>query len=195
MSTGPLTGIKVVEIAGIGPGPCAGMMLADMGAAVTLVERKVANANAAGIAPDGDARKFAFFDRGKKSIAVDLKSPEGVELVLKLLEGADVFIEGFRPGVMERLGLGPDVCLKRNPKLVYGRMTGWGQTGPLAHAAGHDPNYIAVSGALWYGGRKDRRVGVVRNEAGCAGDIRPHRRRRRHGGIGSEARGRHADAG
>lgn len=156
MSSGPLAGIKVVELAGIGPAPCAGMMLADMGAEVILVDRKVANANAAGIAPAGDESKHAFFNRGKKSIAVNLKSEEGVETVLKLLEQADVLLEGFRPGVMERLGLGPDVCLERNPKLVYGRMTGWGQTGPLAQAAGHDPNYIGLSGALWYGGRKDR---------------------------------------
>jgi alpha-methylacyl-CoA racemase len=151
---GPLTGIKVVEIAGIGPGPCAGMMLADMGAEVILVERKVPNANAAGI--DGDESKQAFFNRGKKSIALDLKNPESIELVLKLVAKADVFIEGFRPGVMERLGLGPEVCLERNSSLVYGRMTGWGQTGPLSQAAGHDPNYIAVSGALNYGGSAER---------------------------------------
>jgi crotonobetainyl-CoA:carnitine CoA-transferase CaiB-like acyl-CoA transferase len=154
--SGPLAGIKVIEIAGIGPGPCAGMMLADMGAEVILVDRKVANANAAQITGEGDASQVTFFNRGKKSIAVDLKSPEGVELVLKLVEGADVLIEGFRPGVMERLGLGPEVCLQRNARLVYGRMTGWGQTGPLSHAAGHDPNYIGVSGALYYGGRKEQ---------------------------------------
>ena len=151
---GPLAGIKVVEIAGIGPGPCAGMMLADMGAQVILVERKNPNANAAGILEDGS--KHAFFNRGKKSIALDLKIPEAIEVVLKLVAEADVLIEGFRPGVMERLGLGPQVCLQRNPALVYGRMTGWGQTGPLAHAAGHDPNYIAVSGALYYGGSAQR---------------------------------------
>jgi len=156
VSTGPLAGIKVVELAGIGPAPCAGMMLADMGAEVILVDRKVANANAANIAPSGEDSKHAFFNRGKKSIAVNLKSKEGVETVLKLIEQADVLLEGFRPGVMERLGLGPDICLERNPKLVYGRMTGWGQTGPLSHAAGHDPNYIGLSGAMWYGGRKDR---------------------------------------
>ena len=152
MNTGPLTGIKVVEIAGIGPAPCAGMMLADMGAEVILVERKTANANAPAVTAEGDVSKFSFFNRGKKSIAVNLKDAEGVELVLKLVEEADVLIEGFRPGVMERLGLAPEVCLQRNPKLVFGRMTGWGQTGPLAQAAGHDPNYIGVSGALWYGG-------------------------------------------
>lgn len=154
MSSGPLSGISVVEIAGLGPGPCAGMMLADMGAEVILVERKTDNANDANICSDDN--KQNFFNRGKKSITADLKRAEGTEVVLKLLETADVLIEGFRPGVMERLGLGPEVCLRRNPKLVYGRMTGWGQTGPLAHAAGHDPNYIGVSGALWYGGREDR---------------------------------------
>jgi alpha-methylacyl-CoA racemase len=154
--SGPLTGIKIVEIAGIGPGPCAGMMLADMGAEVILVERKVASALAAVLEADGDGNKHMFFNRGKKSIAVNLKESAGVELVLKLIDEADVLIEGFRPGVMERLGLGPDICLQRNPKLVYGRMTGWGQTGPLAHAAGHDPNYIGISGALWYGGSKGR---------------------------------------
>ncbi len=151
---GPLAGIKVVEIAGIGPGPCAGMMLADMGAEVVLVERKVPNANTAGII--GDESKQAFFNRGKKSIALDLKNPDAIELVLKLVAQADVFIEGFRPGVMERLGLGPEVCIERNSRLVYGRMTGWGQTGPLSQAAGHDPNYIGLSGALWYGGSEQR---------------------------------------
>jgi crotonobetainyl-CoA:carnitine CoA-transferase CaiB-like acyl-CoA transferase len=151
---GPLAGIKVVEIAGIGPGPCAGMMLADMGAEVILVERKVPNANTAGII--GDESKQAFFNRGKKSIALDLKNPDAIELVLKLVAQADVFIEGFRPGVMERLGLGPEVCLERNSRLVYGRMTGWGQTGPLSQAAGHDPNYIALTGALYYGGSQER---------------------------------------
>ncbi|GAA5316311.1 MAG: CaiB/BaiF CoA-transferase family protein [Candidatus Pelagadaptatus aseana] len=155
MGSGPLAGIKVIEMEGIGPGPCAGMMLADMGAEVIIVGRKVANANAAGIT--GDGNKHMFFNRGKKSIAVDLKNPEGIELVLKLIEGADILIEGFRPGVMERLGLGPEVCHARNPKLVFGRMTGWGQTGPLSHAAGHDPNYIGVSGAMWYGGSADRK--------------------------------------
>ncbi len=153
--SGPLAGIKVVEIAGIGPGPCAGMMLADMGAEVILVDRKVANANAAPIVPGDNPSQNAFFNRGKKSIAVDLKSPQGLELVHKLVASADVLIEGFRPGVMERLGLGPEVCLESNPRLVYGRMTGWGQTGPLAKAAGHDPNYIALSGALYYGGRQN----------------------------------------
>ncbi|MYM61846.1 CaiB/BaiF CoA-transferase family protein [Pseudomaricurvus sp. HS19] len=154
MSKGPLAGIKVVEMAGIGPAPCAGMMLADMGAEVILIDRKVANANAANLGT-GDDPNQSFFNRGKKSLAVNLKSAEGIEAVLKLIDSADVLLEGFRPGVMERLGLGPEVCHARNPKLVYGRMTGWGQTGPLAHAAGHDPNYIGVSGALYYGGREN----------------------------------------
>ncbi|HCH63861.1 MAG: CoA transferase [Deltaproteobacteria bacterium] len=150
---GPLAGLKVVELAGLGPAPCAGMMLADMGAEVVLIERKTRNANAASI--DG-MRAGNFVHRGKRSIAVDLKNPASTDVVLRLIERADVVVEGFRPGVMERLGLGPTVCHARNPKLVYGRLTGWGQTGPLAHAAGHDPNYIALSGALWHGGSADR---------------------------------------
>jgi len=149
MNQAPLNGIKVVEIAGLGPAPCTGMMLADMGAEVILVERKTTNENVAQLGGGGNAY---IFNRGKQSIAVDLKKPEGIQLVLKLVEQADVFIEGFRPGVMERLGLGPDVCQAVNEKLIYGRMTGWGQTGPLAQSAGHDPNYIGLSGALWYGG-------------------------------------------
>ncbi|MEM8891458.1 MAG: CaiB/BaiF CoA-transferase family protein [Bacteroidota bacterium] len=129
----------MIEIAGLGPGPFAGMMLADMGAEVILVERRI------------DTSKTRIPDcnrRGKKSIAINLKEQEGVETLLKLVEKADALLEGFRPGVMERLGIGPDVCLERNPKLVYGRMTGWGQHGPLAHAAGHDINYISLTGAL-----------------------------------------------
>ena len=154
MSQGPLAGVKVVELAGIGPGPCAGMMLADMGAQVTVVERRSPNANAAPTSEQMAAH--TFYNRGKRSIALDLKKPEATEVVLKLVEDSDLLIEGFRPGVMERLGLGPDICLARNPRLVYGRMTGWGQQGPLAHAAGHDPNYIALSGALWPGGNAER---------------------------------------
>jgi len=141
---GPLKGIKVIEMAGIGPGPFAGMLLADMGAEVILVERKT------------DSKGFRIPDcsrRGKKSIAVDLKSNEGLETLLKLVEKADVLFEGFRPGVMERLGIGPEKCFERNPKLVYGRMTGWGQTGPLAKAAGHDINYISLTGVLNATGR------------------------------------------
>ena len=144
---GPLKGVRVLEIAGIGPGPFCGMLLADLGADVVVVDR---------IDPDADRIDLGNHDipnRGKRSVAVDLKTPEGVQTVLQLVAQCDALIEGMRPGVMERLGLGPDVCLAHNPRLVYGRMTGWGQTGPLAHAAGHDLNYIALSGALWYAGQ------------------------------------------
>lgn len=149
---GPLAGLKIVEIAGLGPAPFCGMMLADMGAEVILVQRKSANPNAASAADPSSMGKYAIFNRGKKSITLDLKQPASIEIVLKLIEDADGMIEGFRPGVIERLGLGPDVCLERNPALVFGRMTGWGQYGPLAQAAGHDINYIALSGALYYSG-------------------------------------------
>ena len=142
MST--LKGTKIIEIAGIGPAPFAGMLLADMGAEVILVDRKQNY---------GKGSKFEVSGRGKKSIAVDLKSEKGIELVLKLIESADALIEGFRPGVMERLGLGPELCLQKNENLIYGRMTGWGQTGPLANAAGHDINYISLAGALGSTGR------------------------------------------
>ncbi|HCH31396.1 MAG TPA: CoA transferase [Oceanospirillaceae bacterium] len=155
MNQKPLVGVKVVEFEGIGPCPLAGMMLADMGAEVTLIGRKVSNKNAAKIAPQETAQ--AFYHRGKKSILIDLKQSQGVALALKLVAQADVLIEGFRPGVMERLGLGPDVCLDLQPKLVYGRLTGWGQTGPLAQTAGHDPNYIALSGAMYYGARPNHK--------------------------------------
>ena len=137
---GPLAGLRVVELQGIGPGPFCGMMLADMGAEIIRVDRSAAVGSG--------ARSADVLARGRKSIAVDLKNPQGAETVLKLVETADVLLEGFRPGVTERLGLGPDVCLARNPKLVYGRMTGWGQTGTMAHAAGHDINYISLSGVL-----------------------------------------------
>lgn len=147
---GALAGIRVVEFAGVGPGPFCGMMLADMGAEVIRIDRTVADwASSAGSALD-------FVSRGRRSIAIDLKKPQARDLVLELLATADVLIEGFRPGVMESLGLGPDVCLARNPRLVYGRMTGWGQTGPLAQAAGHDLNYIALSGVLHAIGPADR---------------------------------------
>ena len=136
---GPLKGLKIIEMAGIGPGPFCGMVLADLGAKIIRVDR----ASAIGTGSKQDAA-----NRGKKSIAVDLKSKEGVEVVLKLVETADAIFEGFRPGVMERLGLGPDVCSKRNERIVFGRMTGWGQEGPLANAAGHDINYISLTGAL-----------------------------------------------
>lgn len=142
MASGPLVGVKVVEFAGIGPGPFCGMLLADMGADVVRIDRAEGRA-----VPD-------LANRGKRSVAVDLKKPEGVEAALSLLDKADALIEGFRPGVMERLGVGPEVALKRNPKLVYGRMTGWGQTGPWASMAGHDIDYIALTGALHTMGRK-----------------------------------------
>ena len=135
---GPLSGYRIVELAGIGPGPFCGMMLSDMGAEVIRVDR---------IAPGG-GRSRDVLNRNRSSIAVDLKQPEGVGTVLRLCEKADAIFEGFRPGVTERLGLGPEQCMARNPKLVYGRMTGWGQDGPMAQAAGHDINYIALSGAL-----------------------------------------------
>ena len=148
MSTGPLAGIKVVEIAGIGPGPFCAMMLADMGAEVLRVDRTAE----ADIGFAGDPRK-SLLNRGRRSVAVDLKNAAGIGAVKRLVAGADALIEGFRPGVMERLGLGPDACLAANPRLVYGRMTGWGQDGPIAHAAGHDINYIALSGVLHAIGR------------------------------------------
>ena len=141
--SGPLTGLKIIEIAGIGPGPFTAMMLADMGADVVRVDRSQSVSGGDPATPPGD-----ISNRGRRSIGVDLKNPDGVEAVLSLVERADGLIEGFRPGVMERLGLGPDEVLARNPKLVYGRMTGWGQDGPYAPTAGHDINYIALAGAL-----------------------------------------------
>jgi len=146
---GPLSGYKVIEIQGIGPGPFAAMMLADMGADVIRVDRAQ---NVSGGSPDSPPADVMA--RGRRSIGVDLKQPDGVEAVLRLVERADALIEGFRPGVAERLGIGPDDCLGRNPKLVYGRMTGWGQEGPYSHAAGHDINYISLAGALDAIGRR-----------------------------------------
>lgn len=143
---GPLQGYKIIELAGIGPGPFCGMMLADMGAEVIRVDRH-----------SGRDGSKDVLNRSRKTLALDLKKPEAVEIVLKLVESADAIFEGFRPGVCERLGLGPDVCLSRNPKLVYGRMTGWGQDGPMAKAAGHDINYISLSGALHAIGRKGQK--------------------------------------
>ncbi|MFN8052953.1 MAG: CaiB/BaiF CoA-transferase family protein [Acidimicrobiales bacterium] len=140
---GPLSGVKVVEVAGIGPGPFAAMMLADMGADVIRVDRSAQVRGGDPALPPGDS-----LNRGRRSIGLDLKTPEGVETLLRLTEGADALIEGFRPGVAERLGFGPDVCLARNPRLVFGRMTGWGQEGPYALTAGHDINYIALAGVL-----------------------------------------------
>ena len=144
---GPLQGFRIIELAGIGPGPFCGMMLSDMGAEVIRIDR---------LAPGAPAPKDVLA-RNRRSVAVNLKSPEGVETVLKLVESADALFEGFRPGVTERLGLGPDDCLARNEKLVYGRMTGWGQEGPMAQAAGHDINYIALTGALHAIGREGER--------------------------------------
>jgi alpha-methylacyl-CoA racemase len=146
---GTLSGYKIVEFAGIGPAPMCAMLLADMGADVLRIDR--AEDAALGISLDA---KYSLLSRGRKSVAIDLKKPEGVAAAMKLVENADALLEGFRPQVMERLGLGPDECLKRNPKLIYGRMTGWGQEGPLAHAAGHDINYIALSGVLASIGRR-----------------------------------------
>ena len=143
---GVLDGIRIIEIAGIGPGPFCGMLLADMGAEVILVERAGAKGDML------DLGKNAIINRGKRSVALNLKNPQSIEAVLRLIASADGLIEGMRPGVMERLGLGPSICLARNPGLVYGRMTGWGQDGPLAQTAGHDLNYIALSGALWFSG-------------------------------------------
>ena len=144
---GPLKGLKVVEMAGIGPGPFCAMMLSDMGAEVIRVDR---------LAHKGSGHRANVLNRGRRSIAIDLKNSQGVDTVKKLIDQADVVIEGFRPGVMERLGLGPEECLERNPRLVFGRMTGWGQHGPLAHAAGHDINYISIGGALGAMGHPDR---------------------------------------
>jgi alpha-methylacyl-CoA racemase len=145
---GPLQGVKIVELAGIGPGPFAGMLLSDLGADIVRVDR------AGQVDPSSFGRpNLEPMYRGRRSIGVDLKRPEGVEAVLRLVEQADALVEGYRPGVTERLGLGPDVCLARNPRLVYGRMTGWGQDGPMAQAAGHDINYIALAGALAHFGR------------------------------------------
>ncbi len=143
---GPLQGVKVIEVGGIGPGPFCGMMLSDMGAEIVRVERKGQFAIT--------EPKFDVLMRNRRSVEIDLRKEEGVSALLKIVEQADALQEGFRPGVMEKLGLGPDVCLKRNPRLVYGRMTGWGQEGPLAKAAGHDINYISLSGALHTIGRK-----------------------------------------
>ena len=147
---GPLAGFRIVEIAGIGPGQLCGMLLADMGAEVLRITRVGTADPGLGVPP-----RFDLMNRGRTAVPVDLKHPDGVELVLRLCEAADVLFEGFRPGVMERLGLGPADCMHRNPRLVYGRMTGWGQDGPLALEAGHDANYLALSGALGAIGDRD----------------------------------------
>jgi len=148
MGQGPLSGLKVLEFAGIGPGPFCGMLLSDLGADVVRIDRKGA----------GRGSPSDVTARGRRSVAMDLKSPAAVEACLKLMETADAVFEGFRPGVMERLGLGPEAALGRNPKLVYGRMTGWGQTGPWSSAAGHDMNYIAITGALAAIGTGDKPI-------------------------------------
>ncbi len=145
---GPLAGIKVLELAGIGPGPLCCMLLSDMGAEVVRVDRIEPGGLGVGNLP-----KFDLLGRGRRSVAIDLRKKEGAQTVLRLVERADGLVEGFRPGVTERLGIGPAECLARNPRLVYGRMTGWGQEGPLAHAAGHDINYISLVGALHSVGR------------------------------------------
>lgn len=151
---GPLTHLTVIEFAGLGPAPFAAMMLADQGARVIRIDRP----QRASVSKEGmaalTARRSDVLSRGRESIALDLKRPEAVEVALRLTARADILIEGFRPGVMESLGLGPDVCLQRRPSLVYGRATGWGQTGPLAQAAGHDINFIALSGALHSSARR-----------------------------------------
>ena len=147
---GALDGVRVIELAGIGPGPFCGMMLADQGAEVIQVDRAVTVRGGDPARPPGNVN-----GRGRRSIGVDLKSPEGVETVLRLVEGAGMVFEGFRPGVAERLGVGPDDCLARNPAIVYGRMTGWGQDGPYSSMAGHDINYIALAGVLAHIGRSD----------------------------------------
>jgi alpha-methylacyl-CoA racemase len=148
MRQGPLTGLKIIEFAGIGPGPFCGMLLSDLGADVVRIDRK----------GQGRGSPADITARGRRSVGLDLKNPASIETCLRLFETADVVFEGFRPGVMERLGLGPDVALKRNPKLVYGRMTGWGQFGPYAQAAGHDMNYIAITGALHAIGTEDKPI-------------------------------------
>ena len=146
---GPLQGLRFVEMAGIGPGPFCGMLLADLGAEVLVVDRKGAGQ------PFGADPRRDLTRRGKQSIALDLKQSGSAEVVLRLVERADGLIEGYRPGVMERLGLGPEACFARNPRLAYGRLTGWGQHGPLAQAAGHDLNYVALSGLLNHSGHRD----------------------------------------
>src|SRR6266852_4316297 len=146
---GVLSGYRIIELAGIGPAPMCAMLLSDMGADVVRIDRMAD----AGLGVQVQT-KYSLLNRGRRSVALDLKRPEAADAVLRMVGKADALIEGFRPGVMERLGLGPDVCLGRNPKLVYGRMTGWGQEGPLAQAAGHDINYIALAGALYSIGRR-----------------------------------------
>ncbi|HSW20858.1 MAG TPA: CaiB/BaiF CoA-transferase family protein, partial [Ramlibacter sp.] len=162
--SGPLAGLRVIEMAGMGPGPFCGMLLADMGADVVRVERLVVGDRGIDFPP-----KFDLLNRNKRSLAVDLKTDAGRQAVLGLIAKADVLIEGFRPGAMERLGLGPQQCLEASPKLIYGRITGWGQDGPLAQAAGHDLNYIALSGALAAIGPREGKPSVPLNIVGDFG--------------------------
>ena len=140
---GPLHGLKVIELAGIGPGPMAAMLLADMGATVLRIDRR----EPVGLGVPRP-QKFDLLLRNRRSVPVDLKDPKAIEFVFDLVSRSDVLIEGFRPGVMERLGLGPEVCLAKNPRIIYGRITGWGQEGPMAQVVGHDINFLAVTGAL-----------------------------------------------
>ena len=157
---GPLNGYTVIELAGIGPAPMGGMMLADMGAEVIRIDR--ASGASALVMKDASAR-------GKKSVVINLKDAGGIETLLRMVENADVIIDPFRPGVCEKLGIGPDVCLQRNPKLIFARMTGWGQEGPLAHTAGHDINYISITGALYAMGRKGEKPVAPLNLVGDMG--------------------------
>jgi len=157
----PLAGLRIIELAGIGPGPFAGMMLADLGAEVITVDRLGGN-------PSATIGHSILF-RSRRSVTIDLKSPQGVEALLRLCERSDALMEGFRPGVAERLGIGPDECMARNPALVYGRITGWGQEGPLARMAGHDLNYIALTGALHAIGREGQTPTVPLNLIGDFG--------------------------
>ena len=150
MRSGPLTGVRVIELAGIGPAPYASMLLADAGADILRIERVTATSTENSNEPHSNV-----LARSRQSVGVNLKHPDGVALVLDLVERADAFIEGYRPGTVERLGIGPERCLDRNPRLIYGRMTGWGQDGPMSHMAGHDINYIAIAGALWSIGQPD----------------------------------------
>lgn len=159
MGRGPLSGVQIVEFANIGPVPFCGMLLSDMGAEIIRIDRK----------GDKGGSKFLVMSRNRRSVALDLKNPEGVEACLKLISSADVVIEGYRPGVLERLGLGPDICIQRNPKLVYGRMTGWGQYGPLAKVAAHDLNFIALTGALHAIGRPGEKPVMPLNLVGDFG--------------------------
>ena len=164
VSVGPLAGLRIIELAGIGPGPMCAMLLADLGADVLRIDRPQPTER-------GIKRplKYDLLLRSRTTIALDLKKPAAVETALDLIERADALIEGYRPGVTERLGLGPDVCLARNPRLIYGRMTGWGQSGPLAHTAGHDLGYIAITGVLNAIGRKDQGPSVPLNLIGDYG--------------------------